>query len=79
MSNPGIARIESIQVIVGAIAIIAAEQAASSDPSLVPLSESFDSLLTGFKEEYSSLLLDEVIVGAIGQVVCEFLWAKPCS
>ena len=66
----GISRIQSIQSIITDISSIASEQAVTSDPTLHPLTVHFDSLLHDFKDEYSSLALDEVIVGAIGQVVC---------
>ena len=69
-SLSGISRIRSIQSIITDISSIASEQAVTSDPTLHPLTVHFDSLLHDFKDEYSSLALDEVIVGAIGQVVC---------
>lgn len=51
------------------ISTIVAEETAKSDPSLQPFTTSFDGLLNDYKDEYASLALDEVIVGAIGQAV----------
>ncbi|WWC64165.1 uncharacterized protein I303_106773 [Kwoniella dejecticola CBS 10117] len=63
-----IARIRQIQELVANISTIAAEQSTSPNPSLAPLSESFNSLLSTYPEEYRSQSLDDVIVGAIAQV-----------
>ncbi len=65
----GISRIEKIQSVISTIHGIVAAQAANSHPALDSFTESFDALLHDFKDEYASLALDEVIVGAIGQVV----------
>lgn len=65
----GIARLEKIQTHIAEISSLAAAQAQQSSPSLLPLATAFDALLQGFKEEYSKLDLDDVVVGAIGHVV----------
>lgn len=65
----GIARLEQIQSHVAEIASLATAQAQQASPSLVPFQAAFDALLQGFKEEYVKLDLDDVLVGAIGQVV----------
>jgi tuftelin-interacting protein 11 len=65
----GIDRIVKVQQVVAKITTIVAEQASQSDPSLHALTESFEALLSDHKDEYSALSLDEVLVGAIAQVV----------
>ncbi|KAK8843422.1 hypothetical protein IAR55_007079 [Kwoniella newhampshirensis] len=64
-----IGRIKQVQTLVGQITKIAAEQATSASPSLLPLSDSFKTLMTDFKDEYKLYALDDVIVGAISQVL----------
>jgi hypothetical protein len=63
------ARLQSIQTVVAAISSKVLQQTAASDLSLEPLTESFGRLLHDFRDEYALLSLDEVVVGAIGQVV----------
>lgn len=46
-----------------------ASQAAQPDPSLGPLAPSFEALLGEYKDEYLAMDLDEVVVGALAQVV----------
>lgn len=64
-----ISRLKEIQEIVDTISHITTQQTTSSTPSLAPLFSSFELLLHKFREEYQSLKLDDVIVGAIGQIV----------
>ncbi|WWD21052.1 hypothetical protein CI109_105533 [Kwoniella shandongensis] len=64
-----ISRLKQIQTLVGTITTIAAEQAATPSPSLLPLTESFNTLIKDFKDEYRNYALDDVIVGAISQVL----------
>nr|KIR84073.1 tuftelin-interacting protein 11 [Cryptococcus tetragattii IND107] len=64
-----ISRLKEIQEIVHTISNVTSQQTISSTPSLAPLSSSFELLLHKFQEEYQSLKLDDVIVGAIGQVL----------
>lgn len=67
-----ISRLKEIQEIVHTISNVTSQQTISSTPSLAPLSSSFELLLHKFQEEYQSLKLDDVIVGAIGQVVSHY-------
>ncbi|OXH30890.1 tuftelin-interacting protein 11 [Cryptococcus neoformans] len=64
-----ISRLKEIQEIVDTISHITTQQTTSSTPSLAPLFSSFELLLHKFREEYQSLKLDDVIVGAIGQIL----------
>jgi hypothetical protein len=64
-----IARLQKIQAIVAGISATVSQQIAASDLSLDPLTEKFGRLLHDFRDEYALLSLDEVVVGAIGQVV----------
>lgn len=64
-----ISRLKEIQEIVDTISHVTTQQTVSSTPSLAPLSNSFELLIHKFQEEYQSLKLDDVIVGAIGQIV----------
>lgn len=63
-------KLARIQVLVETISMLAKEQASNAEPSIVPLADSFNELLDKFGDEYGSLDLDEVIVGALAQVVC---------
>jgi hypothetical protein len=65
--------LQRIQDITNDISTIAAQQISKSDPSLHPFAQSFDLLLHDFKAEYATYALDDVVVGAIGQVVSVFL------
>lgn len=67
-----ISRLKEIQEIVHTISNVTSQQTISSTPSLAPLSSSFELLLHKFQEEYQSLKLHDVIVGAIGQVVSHY-------
>lgn len=67
-----ISRLKEIQEIVHTISNVTSQQTISLTPSLAPLSSSFELLLHKFQEEYQSLKLDDVIVGAIGQVVSHY-------
>jgi hypothetical protein len=58
-----------VQAHVTDISSLAAQQVTQSEPSIASLAKSFTSLLNDFKKEYEELGLDDVIVGAIGQVV----------
>jgi tuftelin-interacting protein 11 len=59
------------------ISTLAASQAAQPTPSLSPFAASFEALLGEFKDEYVKLDLDDVVVGAIAQVVsCQ---VGPCA
>lgn len=64
-----IARLTKVQETVTNIAKLATEQSAQAHPSLTPLADNFDLLITEYKEEYASEQLDEVVVGAIAQVM----------
>ncbi|KAK4686900.1 tuftelin-interacting protein 11, partial [Tremellales sp. Uapishka_1] len=65
-----ISRLTKVQEVVVTISRLAAEQTSKQDePSLLPLAESFDALLHDFKDEYTVYKLDDVVVGAIGQVL----------
>ena len=64
-----IARLERIQDIVAFISQRATEEATKPAPSFSSLASGFDTLLDEYKAEYAALALDEVVVGAIGQVV----------
>lgn len=65
----GISRLERIQECVSAIAAVSDDRKpGSSSDILGGLTESFTSLLS-FKEEYRTMALDEVVVGAIAQTV----------
>lgn len=67
-----ISRLKEIQEIVHTISNVTSQQTISLTPSLAPLSSSFELLLHKFQGEYQSLKLDDVIVGAIGQVVSHY-------
>jgi hypothetical protein len=58
-----------VQILVETIANIAREQASHAEPSIAPLTDSFNELLNDFADEYEALDLDEVVVGALAQVV----------
>jgi tuftelin-interacting protein 11 len=58
-----------VQSLVTRIATVSAQQSSHTVPSLSALTEDFNSLLSDYKDEYLSLALDEVVVGAIAQVV----------
>jgi tuftelin-interacting protein 11 len=64
-----IKRLSKVQELVKTISTLALEQSTHSHPSLAPLADSFNSLLDDFGAEYESEQLDEVIVGAIAQVM----------
>ena len=63
------ARLEQIQVHIANIATLASAEASKPNPSLEALAPSFDALLNEFAAEYAAMELDDVIVGAIAQVV----------
>ncbi|WWC73228.1 uncharacterized protein I206_107194 [Kwoniella pini CBS 10737] len=63
-----IARIKQIRELVDNISTVAAQQANATHPSLALLSDSFNSLIGSFREEYELHSLDEVVVGAIAQI-----------
>ena len=64
-----IARLTKVQETVSVISRLATEQSTQTHPSLMILSDSFNLLLDEFKAEYASEQLDEVVVGAIAQVM----------
>lgn len=66
----GVARLEKVQECVSAISSVATQRASvnESNDALEGFNESFSSLLS-FKEEYRTMGLDEVVVGAIAQAV----------
>ncbi|KAL7421203.1 hypothetical protein Q5752_004088 [Cryptotrichosporon argae] len=64
-----IARLEGVQELAKSIQALTFTEAAKPDPSLKPLTESFEALLSMYKDEYKSLALDEVLVGAIAQIL----------
>jgi hypothetical protein len=61
--------VERIQAVVADLSKSVAEQSSKSDPTLQALGDSFRTLLDDFSDEYLQLGLDEVVVGAIAQVV----------
>ncbi|OCF31369.1 tuftelin-interacting protein 11 [Kwoniella heveanensis BCC8398] len=61
-------RVKQIQDLVARVSNLVTEQAQSADSSLTAFTESFNSLIHDFKEEYQSFGLDDVVVGAIAQV-----------
>ncbi|EIW66866.1 hypothetical protein TREMEDRAFT_69868 [Tremella mesenterica DSM 1558] len=62
-------RLERISTLIESITTKAAAQAAHADPSLARLTEDFGILLNDFKDEYVALGLDDVVVGAIAQIL----------
>ncbi|WVQ75429.1 hypothetical protein IAR50_005054 [Cryptococcus sp. DSM 104548] len=62
-------RLQQIQQLVQSINDIATQQASTDSPSLDPLEASFNTLIDSYKDEYKSLSLDDVVVGAIGHVL----------
>jgi len=62
-------RLTKVQELVKTISTLAAQQSAQEHPSLAPLADSFNSLLNEYSAEYASEQLDEVVVGAIAQVM----------
>jgi tuftelin-interacting protein 11 len=62
-------RLTKVQELVKTISTLAVEQSAQEHPSLLPLANSFNDLLDNYSAEYASEQLDEVIVGAIAQVM----------
>lgn len=64
-----IARLTKIQETVAVIAKLATEQSTHTHPSLSPLADNFDLLLEEYKDEYATEQLDEVVVGAIAQIM----------
>jgi tuftelin-interacting protein 11 len=64
-----ITRLTAVQALVQTISILASGQSMQTHPSLLPLSESFNTLLDEYKAEYASEQLHEVVVGAIAQVM----------
>lgn len=62
-------RLTKVQETVSVISELATEQSTQAHPSLAPLSDSFKLLLDEYKDEYASEQLDEVVVGAIAQVM----------
>jgi tuftelin-interacting protein 11 len=64
-----ITRLTAVQALVKSISSLASEQSTQAHPSLSPLTESFATLLDEYKAEYVSEQLDEVVVGAIAQVM----------
>lgn len=70
-SQSRIARLQQIQKLVSGISQEASAQADTGDGSLDSLASDFENLLRDHKTEYRALKLDEVIVGAIAQVVSQ--------
>jgi tuftelin-interacting protein 11 len=70
VDSSGVARLEKVQECVATISVIASERRSvdGGDDPLKDFAESFGALLS-FKEEYRTMGLDEVIVGAIAQNV----------
>ena len=69
LTLPEIARLERINDIIADISQRATEEAMKANPKLQSLASGFDTLLDEYKAEYAALALDEVVVGAISQVV----------
>jgi hypothetical protein len=65
-------KLEQIQEIIEEIRSVAATQASQANPSLLPLSGLFERLLEQHKDDYTALDLDDVVVGAIAQIVSRF-------
>lgn len=65
-------KLEQIQEIIEEITSVAATQASQANPSLLPLSGLFERLLEQHKDDYTALDLDDVVVGAIAQIVSRF-------
>ncbi|WWC97836.1 hypothetical protein V866_004723 [Kwoniella sp. B9012] len=63
-----LARITQIQALVENVSNIAASQSVAANPSLAPLTESFNALINDYGDEYKSQSLDDVVVAAIAQV-----------
>jgi tuftelin-interacting protein 11 len=61
--------LRNIQETVATVIGLASQEASAANPSLAPLTESFDRLVHDFHEEYVALKLEDVVVGAIGQIV----------
>ncbi|KAK6904434.1 hypothetical protein I204_06962 [Kwoniella mangroviensis CBS 8886] len=61
-------RISQIQALVENVSNIAASQSVAANPSLAPLTESFNALINDYGDEYKSQSLDDVVVAAIAQV-----------
>lgn len=51
------------------ISTLTTTQVVQLSPSLAPLTASFDALLDQYEDDYLSMQLDDVIVGAIAQIV----------
>ncbi|ODN74686.1 hypothetical protein L202_07017 [Cryptococcus amylolentus CBS 6039] len=68
-------RLQQIQQLVQNINDIATQQTATDSPSLDPLQANFNTLINSYKDEYKTLGLDDVVVGAIGQVLRDE-WAE---
>lgn len=66
-----IARLQQIQRLVSEISQEASAQADMGGGSLDSLASDFENLLRDHKTEYRALKLDEVVVGAIAQVVSQ--------
>ena len=64
-----IGRLTKVQELVKTISILASEQSTKEHPSLSTLADSFNALLDDYSTEYASEQLDEVVVGAIAQVM----------
>jgi hypothetical protein len=64
-----IARLERINDVIADISQLAIEESSKREPTLDKLASGFDTLLDEYKAEYAALALDEVVVGAIAQVV----------
>lgn len=60
-----LARLENIQILVSTISDLMAK----STQSLAPFTEDFSALITLYEQEYDSHQLDDIVVGAIGQVM----------
>nr|ODN90675.1 hypothetical protein L203_01786 [Cryptococcus depauperatus CBS 7841] len=72
-ANNRISRLRQVQVLINDIRATAEQQLSSRDASLEPFAGSFNSLINDYKDEYKSLSLDDVVVGAISQVMRDAL------
>jgi tuftelin-interacting protein 11 len=64
-----IARLQQIRMLVDEIGAISKTLSSAYEVSLEPFTEPFEKLLYEFKEEYVTMDLDEVVVGAMAPVV----------
>lgn len=71
-----ILRLQQIHTLVDDISSISKTLASSYEPSLEAFTEPFDRLLYDFKDEYVSMDLDEIVVGAMAPVVSKKIMKK---